>query len=89
MHFIRRSLLVKSDDAFVATLDPEPDLSELTVQSFLVDNLLPVTIGNIIGSAVMVGTVLARLPRAASGGRVISERATTSRGAAARSTRRA
>ncbi|MGW8318569.1 MAG: formate transporter FocA [Candidatus Promineifilaceae bacterium] len=33
------------------------DYAELTWGSFLVDNLLPVTIGNIIGGAVMVGLV--------------------------------
>jgi formate/nitrite transporter len=57
MYFISIALLVKSDSAFVATLDPQPDLSGLTVQSFLLDNLLPVTIGNILGGAVMVGAV--------------------------------
>jgi formate/nitrite transporter len=57
MYFISMALLVKSDEAFVATLDPQPDLSGLTVQSFLVDNLLPVTIGNVLGGAVMVGAV--------------------------------
>jgi formate transporter len=57
MYFISIALLVKSDEAFVATLDPQPDLSGLTVQSFLLDNLLPVTIGNILGGAVMVGAV--------------------------------
>ncbi|HEX4746304.1 MAG TPA: formate/nitrite family transporter [Gaiellaceae bacterium] len=57
MYFISIALLVKSDDDFVATLDPQPDLSGLTVQSFLVDNLLPVTIGNILGGAVLVGAV--------------------------------
>ena len=57
MYFISIALLVKSDDEFVASLEPQPDLSGLTVQSFLVDNLLPVTIGNILGGAVMVGAV--------------------------------
>lgn len=57
MYFISIALLVKSDEAFVTTLDPQPDLSGLTVQSFLLDNLLPVTIGNILGGAVMVGAV--------------------------------
>jgi hypothetical protein len=33
------------------------DFSHLTWGNFLVDNLLPVTIGNIIGGAVMVGLV--------------------------------
>jgi formate/nitrite transporter FocA (FNT family) len=32
-------------------------VSGLTWQSFLFDNLLPVTIGNIIGGAIMVGAV--------------------------------
>jgi formate/nitrite transporter len=71
MYFISIALLVKSDDAFVTTLDPQPDLSELTVQSFLLDNLLPVTIGNILGGAVLVGAVywLVYLrPRRAAGG---------------------
>ena len=57
MYFISIALLVKSNDEFVATLDPQPDLSGLTVKSFLVDNLLPVTIGNVIGGALMVGVV--------------------------------
>jgi formate transporter len=57
MYFISIALLVKTDDAFVASVDPQPDLSGLTVQSFLLDNLLPVTIGNILGGAVMVGAV--------------------------------
>ena len=57
MYFISIALLVKSNDGFVSSLDPQPDLSGLTVHSFLVDNLLPVTIGNILGGAVMVGAV--------------------------------
>jgi formate/nitrite transporter len=57
MYFLSIALLVKSDETFVASLEPEPDLSGLSVQSFLVDNLLPVTIGNILGGAVMVGAV--------------------------------
>ena len=57
MYFISIGLLVKSDDGFVAGLDPQPDLSGLTWGSFFVDNLLPVTIGNVIGGAVMVGAV--------------------------------
>jgi formate transporter len=57
MYFISIGLLIKSDEGFVAGLDPEPDLSQLTWGSFFADNLLPVTIGNIIGGAVMVGAV--------------------------------
>ena len=59
MYFISIGLLVKSDDDFVAGLDPGavPDLSGLTWESFFLDNLLPVTIGNVIGGALMVGAV--------------------------------
>jgi len=59
MYFISIGLLVKSDDDFVAGLDPgtSPDLSGLTWESFFLDNLLPVTIGNVIGGALMVGAV--------------------------------
>jgi len=57
MYFIPMGLFVKSDDAFVAGLDNAPDLSHLTWGSFLGDNLLPVTLGNIIGGGLMVGLV--------------------------------
>ncbi|HET9461001.1 MAG TPA: formate/nitrite family transporter [Gaiellaceae bacterium] len=57
MYFISIGLLIKTDDAFVASIDPAPDLSGLTWGSFFADNLLPVTIGNIVGGAVMVGAV--------------------------------
>ena len=59
MYFISIGLLVKSDDDFVAGLDPAtaPDVSGLTWGSFFLDNLLPVTIGNVIGGALMVGAV--------------------------------
>jgi formate/nitrite transporter len=57
MYFISIGLLVKTDDDFVASLDPAPDLSGLGWGSFFAENLLPVTIGNIIGGAVMVGAV--------------------------------
>ena len=59
MHFISIGLLVKSDDDFIAGLDPEsaPDIAGLNWGSFFLDNLLPVTIGNVIGGALMVGAV--------------------------------
>jgi formate/nitrite transporter len=57
MYFISIALLIKTDDAFVSNLEPPPDLSGLTWGSFFTDNLLPVTIGNIIGGAIMVGAV--------------------------------
>ncbi len=57
MYFISIGLLVKADDGFVAGLDSPPDLSTLDLDGFLLGNLLPVTIGNVIGGAVMVGAV--------------------------------
>src|SRR5215218_3283975 len=57
MYFVPVGLLVKTDDAFTATQQGLPDLSELTWGRFLVANLIPVTIGNIIGGAVMVGAM--------------------------------
>lgn len=58
MYFIPYGLLVKaSDPAFVASLGNKVNLDGLTWGSFLVNNLLPVTIGNIIGGALLVGIV--------------------------------
>lgn len=58
MYFIPYGLMVKaSDPAFVASLGSKVSLDGLTWGSFLVNNLLPVTIGNIIGGALLVGIV--------------------------------
>ena len=58
MYFIPYALFVKGNESFVASLPrPAPDLSHLTWGAFFADNLLPVTIGNVIGGAVMVGAV--------------------------------
>jgi formate/nitrite transporter len=57
MYFISYGLFVKHDTAFVSTLAKPPALSGLTWTAFLRDNLLPVTIGNIVGGALMVGIV--------------------------------
>ena len=60
MYFIPVALLIKSGapDTFWIGVDKSPDaFSDLTWASFLVTNLLPVTIGNVIGGAVMVGGV--------------------------------
>jgi formate/nitrite transporter len=57
MYFIPVALLIETDDAWVDATAGVPDLSGLTWSSFLVDNLIPVTIGNVIGGAVMVGVV--------------------------------
>jgi formate/nitrite transporter len=56
MYFIPYALFIKDfDPSFVATVgDKVPHLELLTWQAFLVKNLVPVTIGNIIGGAVLV-----------------------------------
>lgn len=51
MYFIPLGLLVKSTSTDSAAY------SELNVSNFLVGNLLPVTVGNVIGGAAMVGLV--------------------------------
>ncbi len=58
MFFVPLGLLVKRESA-VTDLDAmsSTDLSDLTWGNFFVHNLLPVTAGNIIGGAVMVGLV--------------------------------
>jgi formate/nitrite transporter len=56
MFFIPFALLVKGDTSFVAA-HKAPDLSGVTWGHFLTANLLPVTIGNVIGGALMVGAI--------------------------------
>ena len=56
MYFVPFGLLVKGlDPAFVA--ERGLNLTNLTWDNFLVNNLLPVTIGNIIGGAVLVAAI--------------------------------
>jgi formate/nitrite transporter len=56
MYFVPYGLLIKGfDPAFVTESGLE--LSNLTWGNFLVNNLLPVTIGNIIGGAVLVAAI--------------------------------
>jgi formate transporter FocA len=60
MYFIPAGLLIKAGAPaeFWAQIGKTPaDFGNLTVGNFLWNNLLPVTIGNIIGGAVMVGLV--------------------------------
>ena len=59
MYFLPLALLIKTDDGFVAGtgLAEGGGLDGLTWGAFFVDNLLPVTIGNIIGGALMVAGV--------------------------------
>ena len=56
MYFIPYALLIKAfDPAFVAA--KAIDLSSLTWGSFFLKNLLPVTLGNIIGGSVLVAAI--------------------------------
>lgn len=58
MYFIPYGLFIKIfDPAFVAALGDKVNLGRLTWTSFFINNLLPVTIGNILGGAVLVGAV--------------------------------
>lgn len=59
MYFIPYALFIKMFDAdFVAKVaDKVPNLDKLTWPAFWINNLLPVTIGNIIGGAVLVAAV--------------------------------
>ena len=59
MYFIPAGLLLKNVPQVITAAaafgNTAPDLSNLTVYGFLVNNLLPVTLGNIIGGTVFVG----------------------------------
>jgi formate/nitrite transporter len=57
MYFIPAGLLIERDNEWMASTPDLPDVDDLTWASFLFDNLLPVTIGNIVGGALMVGAV--------------------------------
>ena len=62
MYFIPIALFIKNFDtkvydAIVANLNAGKDFANLTWGKFFFSNLLPVTIGNIIGGAIMVGLI--------------------------------
>lgn len=58
MYFISIGLFVKHDHAWLASLGSSaPDTSNITWTHFLWGNLVPVTLGNIVGGALMVGAV--------------------------------
>jgi formate transporter len=56
MFFIPMGLFIKAS-SFSGGRTDVPDLSHLTWSRFLARNLLPVTIGNVVGGALMVGAV--------------------------------
>jgi len=57
MYFVPVALLIERDTAWMTSTNGVPDTSGLGWGSFLVDNLLPVTIGNVIGGGLLVGAV--------------------------------
>lgn len=57
MYFIPYALLVQSDEVWVSSTSGASNFDELSWGGFLADNLLPVTIGNVIGGGLMVGAV--------------------------------
>lgn len=59
MYFIPYALFIKFfDPAYIATVgDKVAHLDKLTWKAFVLNNLIPVTIGNIIGGAVLVAAV--------------------------------
>jgi len=60
MYFIPKALLIKSsaNEEFWTSINSSPEMYEhLSWSNFIVANLIPVTIGNIIGGAVLVGLV--------------------------------
>ena len=58
MYFVPFALLIaRLDPGFAAAATPGPAGPPLTWAGFLRDNLLPVTLGNVIGGAILVGLV--------------------------------
>jgi formate transporter len=58
MYFIPYALFIKSfDPTFVSSLGDKVNVGNLTWAAFLLKNLLPVTIGNIIGGAGLVAVI--------------------------------
>jgi len=57
MYFIPMGLLLKGNATIVATAGLAGKLSNLTLQGFFVNNLTPVTLGNIVGGSLCVATV--------------------------------
>jgi formate/nitrite transporter len=58
MYFVPYGLLIRQfDPAFVSALGDKVSLAGLSWPAFLLNNLLPVTIGNILGGALFVGLI--------------------------------
>ena len=57
MYFIPFGLFVRTDDAWIASAPELPASGDLSWDAFFVDNLLPVTIGNVVGGTVLVAAL--------------------------------
>ena len=57
MYFIPMGLLLKGNAAVVAAARLADKLSNLTLQRFFLNNLIPVTLGNIIGGSLCTATI--------------------------------
>jgi formate/nitrite transporter len=58
MYFIPLGILLKDEETIAAAGGPAPDaMTNLTWSGFVFDNLLPVTLGNLIGGGLLVGAV--------------------------------
>lgn len=57
MYFIPAGIIAMGDPTVMAALPEGTDLSELTIGNFLINNLLPVTLGNIVGGGFLVGVI--------------------------------
>lgn len=60
MYYISKALFIKSSasDSFWSTINSSPErYTNLTWSNFVFNNIIPVTIGNIIGGAIMVGLI--------------------------------
>jgi formate/nitrite transporter len=56
MYFVPVALLIREDGDWLAAADA-PGAKDLSWDGFVLDNLLPVTIGNVAGGALLVGAV--------------------------------
>jgi formate/nitrite transporter len=57
MYFIPAGLLIQTDEAFAASVAEAQGGGNLGWGSFVVDNLIPVTIGNVVGGTVLVAAL--------------------------------
>lgn len=55
MYFIPAGMIAAGNDAFVQLLDLDP--SCLTIGNMIIKNLIPVTLGNIVGGSIFVGMI--------------------------------